>query len=63
MKRIPKQPECCDRRSTVAAIREGLKDVKAGRVRPASEVIDELRNCLTRASASNSSMTVEGVRQ
>ncbi|MEX0700634.1 MAG: hypothetical protein WD069_00920 [Planctomycetales bacterium] len=32
-----------ERVETVEAIREGLDDVRAGRVRPAAEVIDSLR--------------------
>jgi len=35
-----------DRLETVEAIREGLDDVKAGRVRPAGEVLEELRGKL-----------------
>jgi hypothetical protein len=33
----------CERNDVHAAIREGLDDVRAGRVRPAAEVTNELR--------------------
>lgn len=32
-----------DREDTLAAIREGLADIEAGRTRPVEEVIDEMR--------------------
>ena len=39
-----------EREDTLAAIREGLADVAAGRVRPADEVMAELRQSLIEAA-------------